>query len=107
MNPGKDPGLDPRKLLDPIVFVQVMEEYGIKPKDLGISRNYKYLLKKGERRPSKQLVEKLINLILNNNQNEDMGARSSAWWSARLITGRSGVRIPPGPLLSKIFLNVF
>ena len=57
--------LSPEKLSDPKIFVQVMEEHGIKPKDLGISRNYKYLLKKGERKPSKALIEKLYNLIYN------------------------------------------
>ena len=90
----------PQELLNPQVFIQVMEEYGIRPKDLGITRNYKYLIKTGKRRPSRKLVEKLINLV--SSRYEDgrlLWAGSSAWKSTRLATGRSRVQIPAGPLL--------
>ena len=44
-------------------FVESMEKYRIKPKDLEISRVYKMILKRGDRKPSKELVEKLIEKI--------------------------------------------
>ncbi|BEP17046.1 hypothetical protein PYJP_03980 [Pyrofollis japonicus] len=44
-------------------FVELMEAYGIRPKDLGITPNYKARLKKGERDPSNQLQQKLLALI--------------------------------------------
>ncbi len=43
-------------------FVKLMEECGLKPRDLGISARYKAMLKNGERRPSQLLVEKLLSL---------------------------------------------
>ena len=43
-------------------FVKLMEECGITPKDLGIKSRYKNMLKKGQRRPSQLLVEKLLSL---------------------------------------------
>ena len=47
-------------------FVELMENCGVKPKDLGIDPTYKLKLKKGERRPSKELVEKLLDLCKDN-----------------------------------------
>ena len=44
-------------------FVQLMEKYGIKPSELGIKSNYKNMLKHGKRKPSKQLIIKLMSLI--------------------------------------------
>ena len=46
-------------------FVEIMEQYGIKPSELGISRSYKNKLKKGERKPSRQLIAKLMERIGN------------------------------------------
>ncbi len=46
-------------------FVRLMEEHGIRPSDLGIKPNYKYMLKKGERKPSRDLVLKLYKLVVN------------------------------------------
>ncbi|GAY26555.1 hypothetical protein ATG_17590 [Desulfurococcaceae archaeon AG1] len=48
--------------MDGSKFVELMENCGVKPKDLGIDPTYKLKLKKGERRPSKELVEKLLEL---------------------------------------------
>ena len=44
-------------------FVKLMEQYGIRPKDLGITSNYKCRLAKGERKPSKELIMKLMKII--------------------------------------------
>ena len=43
-------------------FVKLMEECGLKPKDLGITSRYKLMLKKGEKNPSELLVQKLLEL---------------------------------------------
>ena len=72
-------------------FVRLMEEYGIKPKDLGIKPRYKLMLKRGERKPSVDLVERLYALIKEKSKNEDNiirttgeeGARRLAWLGRR------------------------
>ena len=54
-------------------FVRLMERYGIKPKDLGITSAYKCQLKHGLREPSKELVEKLLKLIEEKKEGEGGG----------------------------------
>ncbi len=44
-------------------FVALMERYGIRPKDLGITPAYKAQLKRGLRKPSKELIEKLMKIM--------------------------------------------
>jgi len=44
-------------------FVELMETYGIKPAELGITSRYKHLLKYGDRHPSRDLVVRLCALI--------------------------------------------
>ena len=44
-------------------FVELMERHGIRPRDLGITPAYKAQLKRGLRRPSRQLIEKIFELI--------------------------------------------
>ncbi len=54
----------PEELRDnPRLFLKLMEEYGIGPSDLHISRVYKNMMKKGERKPSLQLCKKLLQVI--------------------------------------------
>jgi hypothetical protein len=49
--------------LSPEEFVKLVDEYGIKPSDLGISPNYLYMIRKGYRKPSRELVKRLLELI--------------------------------------------
>ena len=44
-------------------FVQLMEKYRIKPSELGITSHYKLMLKRNERRPSRDLVIKLYKRV--------------------------------------------
>ena len=64
MNPEIKRYLENPDLIDGPTFVKLMEEFGIKRQDLGIrSRNYIYMLRRGDRRPSRELIMKLIHLI--------------------------------------------
>ena len=62
--------LNPQELLNPKVFCETARKNGIKPRDLEITSNYFYKICRGERRPSKALVEKLINLLYNDKRVE-------------------------------------
>jgi len=44
-------------------FIELVERYGIKPSDLGITSNYLYKIRKGERKPSSELYNRLVELI--------------------------------------------
>ena len=48
---------------DPKKFVELMEKYDIKPRDLGITSRYKMMIRKGERKPSRELVVSLVELV--------------------------------------------
>ena len=91
-----------------------MERYGIKPKDLGIKPRYKNMLKRGERRPSKELVDRLMKLIEsktkkagNNEDNEGVGARRLAWLGRRPYEAEVRGSNPRGPTTKKHFYNAF
>ncbi len=68
-------------------FVALMERYGIKPSQLGITPTYKLKLKKGERKPSKELIARLFSVI---NQLEGSRGVEKRWWTGRDLN--------PGPL---------
>ena len=44
-------------------FAKLMEEYGVKPAELGITSRYKHMLESGDRHPSRDLVARLCALI--------------------------------------------
>ena len=44
-------------------FAKLMEEYGVKPAELGITSRYKHMLECGDRHPSRDLVARLCALI--------------------------------------------
>ncbi len=73
--------LDPGSLESGPEFVRIMELYGIRPKDLGISSRYKLMLKRGEKRPSKQLIEKLLQLINLKNTKTRTGSGGRLAWT--------------------------
>ena len=75
-------------------FVKIMDEFGIKPKDLGITSRYKNMLKRGERAPSKALLEKLLSLLNGTVCGSRNAAVAQPGWSAALVRRRSRVRIP-------------
>ena len=90
-------------------FVELMERYGIKPMDLGIKPRYKNMLKRGERRPSKELVDRLMKLIGsktkkagNNEDNEGVGARRLAWLGRRPYEAEVRGSNPRGPTTQNI-----
>ena len=86
-------------------FVRLMKEYEIKPKDLGIKPRYKLMLKRSERKPSVDLVERLYALIKEKSKNEDNiikttgeeGARRLAWLGRRPYEAEVRGSSPRGP----------
>ena len=52
------------------MFLYLVDKCKIKPKDLGISSNYLYKIRKGLKKPSQDLIRKVIMLC-----NESMGPR--------------------------------
>ncbi len=48
---------------NPQLFIELMERYNIKPRDLGISPAYKSQIKSGYRKPSLALCQRLLDLI--------------------------------------------
>ncbi len=54
-------------LMDGPTFVKLMKKFDIKRQELGISRNYVYMLRKGLRKPSFEIVQRLINIIKERN----------------------------------------
>ncbi len=56
--------VNPRILREnPHLFIKLMERYGIKPKDIGITPVYKSQIKSGYRKPSTELCIRLLRLI--------------------------------------------
>ena len=69
-------------------FVELMERHGIKPRELGITPNYKAKLKKAERHPSYALQQRLAKLLgLGPAEKESEAARSQ-------LGGAAGPRGP-------------
>jgi len=64
---------------NPRLFVELMDRYGIKPIQLGITSAYKCQLKRGLRKPSASLCERLLEMI----KGEVRGARSQLEAAAR------------------------
>ncbi len=48
---------------NPEIFIKLMEEYNISPKELGIKPAYKSQIKTGRRKPSLELCRKLLQLV--------------------------------------------
>ena len=46
-------------------FIQIVESLKLRPRDLGITAHYLYMIRKGIREPSKALVDKLIDILKN------------------------------------------
>ena len=66
---------------DPLLFIKLMEEYNITPKDLGISAAYKSQIRSGYRKPSLELCNKLLKLI--SKKHRIVAARSQLEAAAR------------------------
>ena len=70
-------------------FVELMERYRVRPSELGITSAYKTQLKKGLRKPSTELIKRLLRLI------RERGA--SSWRRDPDLEGLRGLADPTAP----------
>jgi len=45
------------------LFVELVKRFNVKPRELGISTSYMYMLKRKQRRPSRRLFRKLVEVV--------------------------------------------
>ena len=74
------------------LFVKLVEKYNIKPSELGIKPNYLYMIRKKQRKPSKTLCQRLIEVL-----REKLGTETTAVYEAETIELRR-----PDPSLRRL-----